>query len=161
MENYTKGDCVRDTLQHIDNVKEFIFKVVDLLVDRAITHDASKLGYPELDTFVEFTPKLRNSTYGSDEYKEFLNGMQVALKHHYENNRHHPEHFENGIRGMNLIDIVEMFCDWQAATLRHADGDINKSIEINKQRFNYSDDLESIFKNTVEAMENPTWNVNK
>jgi hypothetical protein len=42
--------------------------------------------------------------------------------------------------------------DWKAATLRHADGDILKSIEINQKRFGYSDDLKEIFKNTVKEM---------
>jgi hypothetical protein len=63
-------------------------------------------------------------------------------------NRHHPEHFENGIRGMNLIDLIEMFCDWYAATQRHNDGDIIMSIEINQKRFEYSDDIKAILKNT-------------
>jgi len=152
LSKYTADDCVAETRLHQFNVRRFMYVIIDLLTDRLINHDKSKLVNPELDVFVEFTPKLKESTYGSDEYKEFLKGMQLALKHHYENNRHHPEHFENGIRGMNLVDIVEMFCDWKAATLRHNDGDISKSIEINKKRFNYSDDLEQIFKNTIELL---------
>jgi Family of unknown function (DUF5662) len=54
---------------------------------------------------------------------------------------------------MDLLDVIEMFCDWKAATMRHDDGDISKSIEINKNRFNYSDDIEQIFKNTVKYFE--------
>jgi hypothetical protein len=42
-----------------------------------------------------------------------------------------------------------MLCDWRAAALRHADGDIWKSIEINQKRFGYSDELKEIFKNTL------------
>lgn len=30
---------------------------------------------------------------------------------------------------MNLIDIVEMFCDWKAASERQLDGNLLKSIE--------------------------------
>ena len=51
---------------------------------------------------------------------------------------------------MNLVDLIEMICDWTAATLRHDTGDIVKSIEINQKRFNYSDELKEIFLNTVE-----------
>lgn len=58
-----------------------------------------------------------------------------------------PEH---GIHGMTLLDLVEMFCDWKAATLRHKDGDIRRSIELNQKRFGYSDDLKRILLNTVE-----------
>jgi hypothetical protein len=105
---------------------------------------------PELEIFTEYTPKIKTSTYGSEEYKAFLKEMQFALIHYFANNSHHPEHYENGIRGMNLFDIIEMFCDWKAATMRHDNGDIRKSIEINKDRFNMSDDLAQIFRNTVK-----------
>jgi len=76
--------------------------------------------------------------------------MKIALDHHYAENRHHPEHFENGIQEMNIVDICEMIADWKAASLRHADGDIMKSIEINQKRFEYSDELKSILINTVK-----------
>lgn len=80
--------------------------------------------------------------------------MGVALEHHYANNRHHPEHHKDGIRGMTLVDIVEMFCDWKAASMRHNNGDMLTSIEKNKERFKYSDELEQIFKNTMRILEN-------
>ena len=59
----------------------------------------------------------------------------------------------NEVSQMNLIDIVEMLCDWKAATLRHADGDIRKSIEINQKRFGYSDELKQLLINTIEILE--------
>lgn len=150
---YTKEDCIRDTKEHISQVREFMLMFAQELIQRALVHDKSKLENPEVDIFTEYTPKLKDSTYGSDEYKSFLKEMQVALSHHYANNSHHPEHYENGIRGMDLTDVVEMICDWKAATMRHVDGDINKSIEVNKNRFNYSSDLEQIFKNSVKMFE--------
>jgi hypothetical protein len=103
---------------------------------------------PEVEYFDTYTPKLAGTTYGSDEYKQLLAELKPALDHHYAINRHHPEHYENGIRGMNLVDLVEMFCDWYAASKRHDDGDIMKSIAINQKRFGYSDDLKAIFENT-------------
>lgn len=149
MEKYTKEDCVRDTKEHIAQVREFMIKFANELLNRALVHDQSKLESPEIEIFTEYTPKLKNSTYGSAEYKGFLRGMGVALEHHYKHNSHHPEYHDKGIQGMDLLDLVEMICDWKAATMRHANGDIVKSIEINKFRFDYSDDLESVFKNTV------------
>jgi hypothetical protein len=53
---------------------------------------------------------------------------------------------------MNLVDLVEMICDWMAATIRHADGDIDESIQINKERFNIPDVLVSILQNTVDQV---------
>ena len=147
---YTQEDCIRDTKEHISQVREFMLIFAQELIKRSLVHDQSKLKNPEVSIFTEYTPKLKHSTYGSDEYKTFLSEMQVALEHHYANNSHHPEHYENGVRGMGLVDIVEMICDWKAASMRHADGDITKSIEFNKCRFNYSDDLEQIFKNSVK-----------
>lgn len=56
------------------------------------------------------------------------------------------------VDGMSLLDVVEMLCDWKAATERHADGSITKSIQINKARFNISDQLASILENTRKEM---------
>lgn len=151
--SYTKDDCIRDTKEHIKQVREFMLMFAQELINRAQIHDQSKLENPEIDIFTEYTPKLKHSTYGSEEYKTFLKEMQVALKHHYANNSHHPEHYENGIQGMDLADIVEMICDWKAATMRHNDGDIRKSIEFNKDRFNYSDDIKQIFMNAVKMFD--------
>ena len=143
-------DSREDTRKHIAQVREFIWELTDSLFDRAASHDRSKMEEPEKTTFDEYTPKLKNSTYGSDEYKIYLKEMQTALAHHYKENRHHPEHFENGIKDMTLIDLCEMIADWKAATLRHDDGDIFKSIEINQKRFGYSDELKQILINTVK-----------
>ena len=141
------------TWRHINTVMRIVSRMKGLLTDRMFTHDRSKLGAPEVQTFTEFTPKLKGSTYGSEEYKGFLKEMAPALKHHYANNRHHPEHFDDGVNGMNLIDLVEMFCDWKAATLRHADGDLTKSIRINAERFGLSEQLVLILLNSVELVD--------
>ena len=150
----TNYDSRPDTLDHIYNVSKTLEFFYSLLARRGIWHDDSKLRSPEKEIFDIYTPKLKGTTYGSDEYKQYLKEMQVALDHHYKVNRHHPEHFgEKGIKGMNLVDLVEMFCDWYAATKRHADGDIRKSIKFNQGRFGYSEDLEQILQNTVELLE--------
>jgi len=145
---------VAETLAHIRAVSFLISVFISKLTARAITHDQSKLNDPEYDIFKDYTPKLRDLTYGSDEYKACLAEMGKALEHHYINNRHHPEHHgKEGIRKMDLVDLVEMFCDWKAATLRHKDGDIIKSIEQNQVRFGYSDDLKAVFLNTAKLLE--------
>lgn len=145
-------DSTQDTVDHIENVMRLLEKVVINLENRAAEHDDSKLKEPEKSMYDEFTPKLRGSTYGSDEYKQFLKDMSVALKHHYENNSHHPEHYPNGVNGMSLLDVIEMLVDWKAAGMRHADGDMQKSLEINKKRFGISDQLAEILQNTVKEL---------
>lgn len=56
------------------------------------------------------------------------------------------------VDGMTLLDLLEMFCDWKAATERHKDGSIEKSIQHNKGRFNLSEQLVSILENTRKEM---------
>lgn len=145
-----KYDSTKDTLLHIKRVSELLSLAAIELLTRGQEHDQTKLGSPEKELFDEYTPKLKDSTYGSDEYKANLKELEPALKHHYLNNSHHPEHYENGINGMDLFDLVEMFFDWKAAGERHADGNMEKSIEINKDRFKMSDQLVDIFRNTDE-----------
>ena len=142
-------DSTSDTLRHIQRVNELLIRFSKDLMYRAICHDNSKLREPEKSLFDEFTPKLKNCTYGSDEYKQFLASLKVALDNHYKHNSHHPEHYENGVDGMDLLDLVEMFMDWKAAGERHTDGNISKSIEHNKDRFKLSEQVVSIFKNTA------------
>jgi hypothetical protein len=137
-----------DTLLHIKRVNKLLLDFCTEIERRATIHDNSKLESPEKELFDEYTPKLATCTYGSDKYKEFLSGLKVALDNHYKNNSHHPEHYENGINGFDLFDLVEMFFDWKAATERHNDGNIYKSIEINTKRFELSEQIAFIFKNT-------------
>ncbi len=54
---------------------------------------------------------------------------------------------------MTLVDIVEMLCDWKAASLRQNNGNLLKSIEVNAQRFGYDDQLKNIFINTAKLLD--------
>lgn len=62
------------------------------------------------------------------------------------------EEINSMISKMNLLDIMEMFCDWKASSERHNDGNIRKSIEINADRFNMCPQLVKIFENTAEYL---------
>jgi hypothetical protein len=144
-----KEEVIRQTKDHIKNVQIFLNFIGQEIEKRGNGHDKSKLEEPEFETFCEYTAKLATSTYGSEEYKTFLKEMKPALDHHYQNNRHHPEHFEKGIDGMNIIDVLEMLCDWKAASMRHKNGDILKSIELGTERFNLSPQLKNILLNSI------------
>ena len=147
-----KYDSAKDTLLHIKRVNELLLGVAKELMDRAIRHDSSKLEEPEKYLFDKMTPKLKGLTYGSEEYKKSLDELKPALDHHYANNSHHPEYYKNGIDDFTLVDLIEMFLDWKAASERHEDGDIFRSIEINKNRFKMSDQLVLILNNTARNM---------
>lgn len=141
------------TMRHIETVRNYLNAVIAEFMSRAEKHDQSKLCPPEVEIIEKFTPKLRDSTYGSPEYLEFLIEMKPAIQHHYAMNRHHPEHFPNGIHGMNLLDLLEMLCDWKASAMRHRDGDLRASLDLNQSRFGFSDELKGLLLNTVEMIE--------
>lgn len=142
-------DSRPDTYAHIVRVQELLAPVAAEIVQRGVHHDRSKVEPPEVETFDEYTPKLRDSTYGSDEYKSFLAGMGDGLAHHYANNRHHPEHHADGIDGMTLVDLIEMLADWKAATERHTDGSLDRSLVIQAERFGIGGQLSRILRNTA------------
>jgi hypothetical protein len=141
-----------ETEEHIKRVQELILEVQKNLIGRARMHDQSKLHTPEKEMFDEWTPKLKELKYGSDEYKHALTQLGPALQHHYENNSHHPEHHEFGIYQMSLLDLLEMLADWKAASERHASGDFFESLQINKSRFDVDDCLASILDITAEEL---------
>ena len=146
MSNY---DSTQDTMAHIKKI-QYIFNTVVIpeLSRRSTDHDKSKLYSPEKETYDLYIPMLQKVKYGTPEYNEIRDKMaEQGTAHHYEVKRHHPEHFENGIIDMNLFDILEMFFDWYAASLR-SDTSFEDGIKINIKKYGISDDLCNIFINT-------------
>jgi len=157
MSNY---DSRPETQVHIERVRYFIATAIVNLQNRLTVHDASKLIKPELSAFDIATPKLASLEYGSEEYKQSLRDLGPALQHHFEHNDHHPEHYENGVRGMSLMALIEMLCDWRAAServkQRTDDPEKVKTFEsglvFNQERFGYSDELAEILLNTAREL---------
>lgn len=127
-----------ETVKHIHSVRKNIYLFIEELDDRARNHDQSKLESPEQEIFGENYEGLAKTEYGTEEYSKLLEKVQPALEHHYANNRHHPQHWPQGIDDMTLVDLCEMLADWKAATARNKNGNIRKSIEHNATRFNMS-----------------------
>jgi len=151
----TQGyDSSAETLRHIRRVNDYLIDASCELLKRAKNHDQSKLEEPEKSTFDEVTPLLSGLTFGTEEYTEATKSIKPALDHHYSVNSHHPQHYENGINGMTLFDLVEMFFDWRAAGERTKDGNMAKSIEVNSKRFGMSKQMRQIFENTEEYYKN-------
>lgn len=149
----TKKDSTKATFKHIDQVFENLSFFSTELLTRGHMHDRSKLLPPEKEGFDQNTCQLKTMVYGSPEYKESRKRMKPTLDHHYANNDHHPEHYAK-VDEMNLFALVEMFCDWCASVKRNKDGDIFKSLEINKKRFKLSKQMYSILKNTAVIYRN-------
>lgn len=143
----TTYDCTEDVMKHKGKVEYWLRRFWTLLEGRAEYHDDSKLKDPrEKALFDYWTPELRRLTFGSDEYKLALDGMGEGVKLHYKANRHHPEHFENGVDDMTLIDVVEMVADWMAAAeAKNTHVDLDRAAK----RFGLSEQLVKIIANQL------------
>ena len=149
----TNDECRVETQKHIEKVRKYIRFFTDKLTTRGVNHDLAKLEDPEVSLFAEHTEALSKTTYNSEEYKQHLAELKPALDHHYAAYRHHPEHFQNGINDMNLIDLLEMFADWKAASERQHNGNLLTSIEQNAVRFKMTDQLKQILLNTAKTLD--------
>ncbi len=146
------SDSRHDTIDHITKVRARLVEFQVLLDTRAALHDRSKLEEPEKSGYDRLTVALKDIVYGTDEYRAALAEAKPVIDHHYAYNSHHPEHYPNGIAGMSLLDIVEMLCDWKAASERTKQGSIAQSLVHNKQRFGIDDQLAAILENTVKEL---------
>jgi len=143
-------DCTEDVNRHRALVRYWMTDFQNQLEARAKVHDDSKLKEPEKSTFDQWTPELKRVAFGTEEYKLAMAGMGEGLAHHYRVNTHHPEHYQNGISGMTLPDLVEMFCDWVAAAQ-----DKSRTLDIAycAERFGLPLELQMIFANTLREID--------
>lgn len=149
-----KYDSTKDTLEHIAKVRGNIFQMMMNVFMRFESHDSSKLEEPEKSMYDEYIPKIKETEkefgYGSPQYEEVVKQMGVVMRHHFDANYHHPEHYSNGINGMSLLDLIEALADWKAASMKSGQP---LNLEANKKRFGMSDQLFEIFKNTVKELD--------
>lgn len=139
-EEYIKG--------HISRVRRHINTFIQLLIRRAEKHDKSKLEEPELSWWKEMDKEPRYP-YGSEEYKQKIKRWSKVFKHHYQYNRHHPEHYEYGVSEMTLIDIVEMMCDWLGYKDTTTVTEAIKVCDEQMARYDISEELRQIIFNTL------------
>lgn len=144
-----------DTYEHIGRVRELVHGVASDLYERARVHDASKLVSPEVEVFDRISFKLKDTDYGSEEYRQTLRDNKEGIEHHQLNNDHHPEfHGDDRVMNMNLVQLIEMICDWKAAGERHADGgDLHRSIEIGLERHGYGPEVARLLHNTADYLD--------
>jgi hypothetical protein len=139
-----------ETEEHRRAVAGYTFRLGHQISLRGISHDDSKITDPvEKEMFDRCIPALRDNEFGTEAYQNTLADMGEGLQLHYANNRHHPEHFKDGVDGMNLVDVVEMLCDWVASAERRG---AEVDFDYVANRFNLSPQLVSILKNTVREL---------
>ena len=142
-------DSYADTMIHKRNIEDVMLPLIEALQERMKNHDNSKLTYPEKEGYDKHIPELKKHKYGSPEYVKAREAMaKDCLDHHWEVNRHHPEHFPRMLKDMNLVDFFEYFCDCYASSLV-SDTGFDKGVEINAKKHELPDTMVEIFKNTV------------
>lgn len=146
-------EAMRETLEHKLRVASLLVEVASKLIDRAVHHDNSKFSAEEFPGFARITGNLRGLEYGSDEYKASIKSEISTIKRHQHRNSHHPEYHDDGIEGMDMVDLIEMLCDWRAATERHDTGDLRKSLEINKERWGIPQPLYDLLYRTASNLD--------
>lgn len=140
-------DSTQDTINHIKLVQEYLSVFIGILEARGRLHDKSKLEEPEKTMYDKWIPRLKTLEFGSEEYKNTLVAMQDGLKHHYENNDHHPEYSSSGVYNMSLFSLTEMLADWLASSARSGKP---VDLKILFERFDIRDQLANIIRNTIE-----------
>jgi hypothetical protein len=142
---------LRLVIHHIQLVQQHMTIAIATLMARTISHDYSKYSKEEIG-LVLGKPSFDKFEYMSKEERAALESVKDSLVYHYARNSHHPEFYKNGIDGMTLLDLLEMACDWKAASEMSANGSFEQSVEYNKERFGLSDQLVNILLNTRREM---------
>lgn len=89
--------------------------------------------------------------YGSPAYYDKMERYKEVFEHHYAVNRHHPEFFHNPEQEMNLVDLIEMLCDWFSYKEEFTYEEGYRCISEQCKRFHFSHILKKILLNTFQA----------
>lgn len=137
--------------KHKERVSFYLLEFAKELMNRSVNHDNSKFGDDELDEYSKVIDVFDKCRFGTSEYSKSRDKISSVVKLHQSRNRHHPEHFPNGIDGMDLVDLLEMISDWKSATRNHDVGSTMKSsVEFCIKRYNISPQLAQIIVNTID-----------
>lgn len=143
------SDYVKDVIDHKQRVAGYMQTIANDLFRRAYIHDNSKFSPEEFEAYEEAFPNLQKYAYGTEELRAELRKIKPAIQHHFKANDHHPEWHDQGVGGMSLVQLLEMVCDWLAASER-SQTDFSQGLEINKERFHIDEQLFEVIKNTVK-----------
>lgn len=80
------------------------------------------------------------------------NEMMSAIAHHHVENDHHPEHFTNGMKDMNIQQLAEMVCDIITTAKENSinEESLQQFVETKlSETYNIGEPLRSIIINTA------------
>ena len=142
----------QDTRQHIVNVQTQMHAVINELILRSNYHDSSKYDKEEAHTYAKVVPLFKGKEYGTPEHKAVGDMLGEAWKHHEQHNDHHTGYHINGINDMNLMSIIEMLCDWKAASLRNPNQIFRDSCSLNCDKYGACEQLKGVIMNTAQSL---------
>lgn len=133
-------------LRHRIAVQRNLRRISQQIEARIIEHDSSKFQEDEFEGFVEINVVARVHPYGSEEYKNSISHNK-AVELHWSRNRHHPEYNRDigkGVEAMTLVDMIELVCDWKAASETYGQTSFQESLAIQSKRFNLTPEQEYV-----------------
>ena|SRR5260221_9161555 len=145
------SEFVKDLVDHKGRVAGYLQMVANALFRRAAIHDNSKFMPEEYEPYDKAFPELQKYAFGTKELQAVYDKIRPALQHHFAFNDHHVEHFEHGVNDMTLIQLIEMVCDWLAASERSKTS-IEMGLEINKEKYGIDDQTFAIILNTARQL---------
>lgn len=147
------ADSAPDIRRHNRAVARHLKLAALNLVYRGERHDLDKLQKPDKSGWDRVSPRL-DVEFGTPAYFDHLrNNLHGILERHYEVSDHHPEHFEQGVSGMNLLNLLEFLVDVADICKQHGTGDVLESLRISVLRFKIEPQLESVLINTLVEMD--------
>lgn len=119
------------------------------LLKNILVHDASKFSKIEFEGYRQYFYPVKND-------KRDENKFNIAWKHHYTNNPHHPEYWMG--KDMDDIYIVEMLLDWEAMSIKFKSNTYDYYIKerdkknLSENTKNKIDKIIEIFKKDVNKI---------
>lgn len=110
--------------------------ILEELAQELIEHDASKFSPEEFEFYRRRFFPTKDEKNNSDEGKSIEDTFEIAWRHHYLNNPHHPEYWRWVLPGstkkspnysntrlpqgtpMDIVSILHMICDWEAMSVK-------------------------------------------
>ena len=133
-----------DYLQKIGKTEE-----AEDLRHRAVLHDNSKI--LNEDEFKSLTSIINDKSCLTDANSKLSKFKQDAIKLHWKNNEHHPEHYEN-ISEMPYIARVEFVCDCCARSIQYKTNLVKFMETRLRDRFEFSETIKEEILNNCRIL---------
>ncbi len=139
----------KDQLEHIEIVQRLCLSLHCLMMDVALSHDRSKFGSDEYETFLRSRRDMNDASHGDDtNYKKWY--ASNAIQKHVTTNKHHPEYWDKLDEEMPFIEIIIMYFDWLSRSSIKGNGAYWKFRDYNMEKLSKQPHAKVIVKSLEE-----------